>query len=449
MERSASIYTFGPYAVDAASRRLTSGESEIPLNGKAFELLLIFLESGGAAVSRDALYDNLWPDGTVEDGNLSQNIYLLRRALDRDERRYVETIPRFGYRFCAPVRRIERSTRRRTRAAVRAASFAAALLLVTITGSQAARVAPPMPAAARESYALGEFHLHLRTPDELEYARSYFRQTAQRAPQEPAGYAGLASTYALLAEYYSDGSRAQQRYLNIARANRDAALARDPQDSDALAAAGFIAYRFDQDPRQARRVLDAALASNPDNAAAHHWHGVLLLTEGDIRGAVADLEAAHRLDPTSEIFIRWLARTYAYAGRADDALAMVSEALRIEPRDEASLLVRACAQEERGDLRGALHTLQWVARDPWEVQFVAPDEARILARLDRRRARTLTARIDRDVARRTVDPFEASLFYLTVGLHDRANALLRGTNPSLIMAGLEKNDPRYKALHRG
>lgn len=439
MDRSGFRYTFGPYTVDAATRRLLHRHTPIPLNGKAFELLLLFAQSGGAALSREQLYHALWPGEAVEDGNLTQNVYLLRRALEGGE--YIQTIPRFGYRFRVPVHTIEPAAPRAF-APLRAASIVLAAVLLALSGSTAGREHPALPAAAQESYALGTFHLHLRTIADLDFARTYFQQTVRLAPEHPEGYAAVASVDALLAEYYADGSRDQRRELEAARQYDALALARDPESSDALATSGFIAYRFDQNADAAERYLRAAIASNPDNAAAHHWYGVLLLVEGDVPGAVAQLQSAHRLEPASEIFTRWLARAYAYAGRPGDALAMVNEALRIEPHDEASLLVRAIALEERGDLTGALKTLHVLARDPWEHQFTVPDEARIEAMLHPQKRRGLIARVDKAIAHGTVDPFEASLFYTAVGLPERARALLTAFHPSLVTAGLERDDPR-------
>lgn len=444
MERSALRYTFGPYTLEVAARRLLRGRRQIPLNGKAFELLLLFAQSGGAALSREQLYRRLWPGDIVEDGNLTQNIYLLRRALEGAEHHeYIQTIPRFGYRFCVPVQAIEPAPARE-RAFLRVASSLMALALFLFSGSAAKPARPVLPPSAHESYALGVFHLHLRTMRDLNFARTYFQQTVRLAPKQPAGYAGIAAVDALLAEYYADGSSVQRRELDSAKRYDTLALALDPDSSDALAAAGFIAYRFDHNAEVAARYLDRAIVLDPNNAAARHWRGVLFLIDGDVERAVAELQSAHRLDPASEIFTRWLARAYAYAERPSDALAMVKEALRIEPHDEASLLVRACAEEQRGDLRGAIGTLRVIARDPWELQFTVPDEARIEALMHPQKKHALIARVDGAVAHGKADSFEASLFYMAVGLPKRARALLRAVHPPLVMAGLERNDPRLK-----
>jgi DNA-binding winged helix-turn-helix (wHTH) protein/predicted Zn-dependent protease len=444
---AAHRYAFGPFVVDRAARRLTYRGNIVPLKGKAFDLLIIFVESRGAALSRDELFERLWPAGSVEDGNLSQNVYLIRRALERAGGTYIETLARFGYRFCAPVTPVAERPGVTPRSVPWRAAIALLVLLVAIGSIAAKPQAPALTGSAREAYLLAQYHLHLRALPELESARVYFTQVIRLAPSEAAGYAGLAAVYALEAEYDRDGSAQQRRAIDTAKRYRDIALARSPNNSDALAAAGFIAYRFDNDPSGAQMLLRNALAADPNNAAAHHWYGVLQFTQEHTPAAIAEFETAHRLEPTSEVFTRWLARAYVYANRPQDALAMVDEVLRIEPDNGIGELIRATAQEQLGDLRGALQTLHDLAeRDPWERQFTQPDEARIEARLGTFKRATLVRHVEEALARGTADPFEASLFFYTVGLRDRADAVIRTIKPSYITAAIDRDDPRYKRL---
>ncbi len=77
----------------------------VPLAPKAIEMLLLLVENRGRVLEKQELLDSLWPGSIVEEANLSQTIYLLRRALAEgsDGEQYVETIPKHGYRFIAPV----------------------------------------------------------------------------------------------------------------------------------------------------------------------------------------------------------------------------------------------------------------------------------------------------------------------------------------------------------
>jgi len=76
---------------------------------RAFDTLLVLVENNGRLLEKDALMQIVWGDTVVEENNLSQVIYLLRKALrdGEDDVRYIETVPKRGYRFVAEVREIE------------------------------------------------------------------------------------------------------------------------------------------------------------------------------------------------------------------------------------------------------------------------------------------------------------------------------------------------------
>jgi Tol biopolymer transport system component/DNA-binding winged helix-turn-helix (wHTH) protein len=99
-------YEFGPFRLDAAERVLRRGEQEIPLPPKVFETLLVLVEHSGHILEKDELMKTLWPDTFVEESSLAQNVFLLRKALGESgsSQRFIETIPRRGYRFVAEVR---------------------------------------------------------------------------------------------------------------------------------------------------------------------------------------------------------------------------------------------------------------------------------------------------------------------------------------------------------
>ncbi len=96
------IFEFGPFSIDTVNRQLLRDGEVVPLKAKAVETLLLLIESNGDVVEKDDLMQALWPDSFVEEANLTQNIYTLRKALGGD---YIETIPRRGYRFTAQVKK--------------------------------------------------------------------------------------------------------------------------------------------------------------------------------------------------------------------------------------------------------------------------------------------------------------------------------------------------------
>ena len=94
-------YDFGRFRLDVVERTLLYDGREIPLTQKAFDLLLTLVERGGQIASKDELLSKVWPNQFVDEGNLTQNIYTLRKILGETEggRQYIETVPRRGYRF--------------------------------------------------------------------------------------------------------------------------------------------------------------------------------------------------------------------------------------------------------------------------------------------------------------------------------------------------------------
>jgi TolB-like protein/Flp pilus assembly protein TadD len=98
-------YEFGPFRLDAAERQLRCAERLVPLTPKAFDTLLVLVEHSGRAVGKDELMEKVWPDTSVEEATLAQNIFALRKALG-DTPRHIETVPKFGYRFVTPVREV-------------------------------------------------------------------------------------------------------------------------------------------------------------------------------------------------------------------------------------------------------------------------------------------------------------------------------------------------------
>lgn len=97
------IYEFGPFRLDPVERRLLRGGEAVTLTPKAFDTLHLLVQNGGRLVDKDKLIRALWPDTFVEEGSLSNNIFLLRKALGEDAP-YIETVPRTGYRFVGVVR---------------------------------------------------------------------------------------------------------------------------------------------------------------------------------------------------------------------------------------------------------------------------------------------------------------------------------------------------------
>src|SRR5438034_11618643 len=81
MENEDHIYQFGPFCLDAEERVLLREGRMVPLPAKAVRTLLVLLRNKGHVVEKDVLMEEVWPNEFVEEGNLAQNIFMLRKAL--------------------------------------------------------------------------------------------------------------------------------------------------------------------------------------------------------------------------------------------------------------------------------------------------------------------------------------------------------------------------------
>ena len=97
------LYEFGPFRLDPNQRLLMRAEEHIRLSPMVFDLLLFLVQRSGQLVKKDELIQHLWPKSIVEEGNLTNNVWILRKELG-DAEKYIETVPKHGYRFMADVK---------------------------------------------------------------------------------------------------------------------------------------------------------------------------------------------------------------------------------------------------------------------------------------------------------------------------------------------------------
>src|SRR5258706_9336858 len=116
-------YEFGPFCLDAAERRLLREGEAVPLAPKVFDTLVALVETSGRLIDKDELMTRLWPDTFVEEGTLARNISDLRKALGESSGggKYIETVPKRGYRFVANIKELSGVTlivQRHTRSSI-------------------------------------------------------------------------------------------------------------------------------------------------------------------------------------------------------------------------------------------------------------------------------------------------------------------------------------------
>lgn len=180
-----TIYAIGPFHLRAERLVLEHAGKMVPLGPKAIETLLALVEHAGKVVSKEALMERLWPRCFVEEGNLAQNVYVLRKTF----RSYgagdpIETIPSVGYRLAATARRLPELpelTQPQWRAplprwgtvvavAGAVALAIASLALVIAHGSDQRSSSPTLSDEPARLYAIGRYYWNLRTSDGVQKA---------------------------------------------------------------------------------------------------------------------------------------------------------------------------------------------------------------------------------------------------------------------------------------
>ena len=108
-EETRQVYEFDEFRIDPAKRQLLREGEVVPLYSKAFDLLLLLVESNGRDLSKDEILESIWPGQILEESNLTVNISAVRRALGEKaaQPRFLVTIPGRGYRFVGRVRKAD------------------------------------------------------------------------------------------------------------------------------------------------------------------------------------------------------------------------------------------------------------------------------------------------------------------------------------------------------
>jgi DNA-binding winged helix-turn-helix (wHTH) protein/TolB-like protein len=103
------LYEFDEFFLDPADRALLRDGKTVSLTPKSFDILVTLVERNGQLVTKDELMRRIWPDSFVEEANLTVNVSALRKALGDtpEHQQYIETVPKMGYRFIAPVRALD------------------------------------------------------------------------------------------------------------------------------------------------------------------------------------------------------------------------------------------------------------------------------------------------------------------------------------------------------
>lgn len=354
MERPVRI---GVFTLDPARRLLLRDGRPVALGPKVVDTLTALVERAGELVTKDELMDRLWPNQFVEEANIVQNVYRLRKALASGGlTRAIETLPCRGYRFVAPVGPLPNRPPAR-RANLLPWAVAAALLALPF-----AQVAPsPADAFARlhpesqQAYRLGRYHLNLRfSESEAERSLPYFRRVVQLDPSNPLGYSGLADAYLARFDTACDSTLAHCRATaKLVTQNARKAVSLGPDCAPARTSYAMALYVFAKDYARSDVEFKAAIALDPGYALAHHWYANSLLIRGRLAAARAEYATAIALEPTSPATYAWLAEDEYFSRHYDRAIRYARESLALYPARPLTWALLGLAYEQLGAMQAA------------------------------------------------------------------------------------------------
>ena len=332
---SSPLFEFGPFQIDTRRRLLSRGGQTVVITPKAFDILCLLVSNHGRIVEKTTILETVWPQTTVEEGNLTVNISMLRRVLGetRKEHAYIVTIPGRGYKFVADVRmvaehdarpveagadigipvahvvdaspsrpwasgtllRLNNAASRRGRRLLVASAlvlgFALPLLMQAKIASDSRSVEND---EARALYLRGRFFLSKRTEEGLLKGQHYFEQAMDRAPGYATAYAGLADSHSMLAYF---GVVPTQQGHARAKSAALKALNLDPQSPEAHTSLAYIQHRFEWNWSAAERSFQRAISLDPNYPLARHWYASYLNAMGRTNEAITQGRRAELLDP--------------------------------------------------------------------------------------------------------------------------------------------------------
>lgn len=463
-----TIYRFGPFRLEKEQLLLLLDGAPLPLGPKVVETLLALVEHPGEVLAKSELLERIWPEGFVEEANLAQNVYVIRKTLRAHWGPHaIETVPRRGYRFTGAVS-VEISAQAhvaqpeaalpaapRRRSTLRYA-FGAAAVLVMMLGIAAgtmdvARSRPSGPSteglsvAGARLYAMGKYYWNQRTAASIAKSVRYFEAVIRSDPNDSRGYAGLASAYVIDGDY---GYPPLSKNVALARAASYAhrALRLDAGSAEAYAVLGLVAvdrHHMQQGQAEYRR----SIALDPNYAPAHQWYGTELLWSGKGEAAFEELQKAANLDPESVAATDWLSQAAYMARRYKDAVDYARQALDLSPSRNDAYQTIGMAYEALGDYRAAIAAYQAYAGTCADCRLQA---SALLAHVytvthDYPRAQAQLRLAERGVAARRIAPDNVVAALAAMGRLNEALALLR-QGKAAEPGGLLAIDPRMTAL---
>lgn len=412
-----STFTFGDFQLDCHACELTKRGRRLRVPQQPIQMLALLVAAPGQLITRDQLRDAVWaPDTHVDfDRSINKGINRLRQVLGDTfpRRRFIETVPRRGYRFLAAVTRVARP--------VRAISV-----------------------EAREALLKARHFSGKRTVHDITRTVDYFRQAIERDPDYADAWAGLAEAHVITGIF---GLREPHEAFPAARAAAERALTLNGTIAQAHTVIADVRKFYDWDWSGAERAYRRAIRVDARSVVAHHWYSQLLAMLGRHSEAFVEIETARQCDPASPVVNAFIAYIFLEARDYHCAVDAALKALEFDAAAPLPYFLLGRAYAKLGDFRRAIEALTEALRLGGSVPRFEASLGFAYARAgERAEAEAILDRFSRGPLASVVSPVERALVALGLGDTNAAlsdlEAAYTARQPWVLVAG----DPFFSQL---
>jgi DNA-binding winged helix-turn-helix (wHTH) protein len=391
---------FGDFRLNAETGELFDKAGEIvKLQQQPAQVLALLASRPDELVSREEIQKLLWSEDTFVDFEQGVNycIKQIRIALDDDAKtpRFVETLPRRGYRFIAQVENLNGDSKPPAETVTntkptsfRPIFYGLAVLMVLFLGTAIVWnfVASNEPVGltssnpeAQDAFLKGKHLFEKGDAESIKSSIGFFDQAIHNDERFANAYVARADAFYQLGLF---GQAKTSEVFPKAKADANRAIELNKNLADAYTTLGSIAFRYDWDFPQAENYFKKAIEINPNSANAFHDYAWFLASQSRFEEAINSIEKAQKIEPTSvrtNIDVGWI---YARARRYDQAIVQMKRTLDLEPNNIAARQCLECAYFNKGmyaeSVENALGLLKQFGaseEDLAKIRAVSPKEA--------------------------------------------------------------------------
>jgi DNA-binding winged helix-turn-helix (wHTH) protein len=412
---------FGVFEVDPTSGEVRQRGFTVRLREQPLRLLLALIAQAGQVVSREQLRQCLWPDRTFVDfdGAIDKAISELRSVLGDSARspRFVETVPKRGYRFIASVEGSSAEPRGR---------------------------APKGHSDAQLAYVTGRYLWNRRTVVDLQASVSCFEQSLAIESRSALAQAGLADAHAISGIW---GLQPPDTAFAASRRAARRAVALDPNLAEAHTSFAEVVKDYDWDWRLAERHYQRALLLDPTYATAHQWYAQLLVSLGRYSEAVSHIEQARRAEPVSPAVNAYLPYIHLAGREYGRAVREAQRATRLEPYAPLAHFCLGRAHLFANEPERAVEALERAVTLTGPISMCQAELSFARARAgDRAGASSVLAELIARSRREYVSPYDLAIAFTGIGDHGCALDHLEQAFAERVTRMLGLGDPEFDGL---